>query len=243
MQNVKLSRGARIMGMLSNNVPRPIVGGYVITSSHSKPNENRKWPSASWHDSVPISADGNFELNSVPRSELIQIVAICDGWLSKTMQPSDGRAVVGQAFESNDEEVKIAVEMEQTGTLELTILKPDGNSLETGTITTLQNREDASGSLSMLGRRFYSMSVIKNQMLPVDQEAIPYDQPFARQFIRNGVVVVRGIAIGKLAACEFGNAQFRFSPESPQVDRSGRLRVVLESAVVKKISVTTVLRD
>jgi len=244
MRNVKLSPGARIVGRLSSNVPRPVVGGYVSTTSVPKP-EGDSWeehaPSLTWADSVPITADGKFDLPSVPRSGVIQIIAVCDGWVSKTTIP-ESYFVMGQLFNVSGTQVDVTLEMEQTGSLELLIVKPDGTPLESGEVSGWPNQKTYKGGSTYLGERFYSIKSVQNQFFPVDQQVPPYEgeinHPFIDQPVVNGVAVLRGLPIGKNEQCNLQHKEFRFPNEAN--DREGSFRFKLESAEPKKVTITVI---
>jgi len=85
LRGVKLSKGTRVEGKISDEIPRPIVNGHVsacvVTLYNGKTaNHEQKWI---WGERAPINADGTFVFPSLPRGELLQMIAVCDGYTAK----------------------------------------------------------------------------------------------------------------------------------------------------------------
>ena len=49
----------------------------------------QSWTNWYWQATAEIAADGTFELNSLPRDENLQIIALCDGWVSRSPTADD----------------------------------------------------------------------------------------------------------------------------------------------------------
>ncbi len=54
-----------------------------------------KVPSLLWWDRVPLETDGSFVFSSLPRSGKVHLIAVCDGWVSR----SNDQSVVGEEFD------------------------------------------------------------------------------------------------------------------------------------------------
>ncbi len=78
-RTLTLKRGFDLDGQISENVPRPIQNGWVAGLVIKE----EEWKSLQWMVTAPIAADGTFTLSSLPQGELVQIVAVCDGWVSR----------------------------------------------------------------------------------------------------------------------------------------------------------------
>ncbi|MGD9634670.1 MAG: Ig-like domain-containing protein, partial [Pirellulales bacterium] len=80
-ETLELHPAARIMGKLSDNVPRPVKNGRV--SARTVPlqwdGEHVQW--ISW---TPIAEDGTFVFDAWPASEDAQIIALCDGFIAES---------------------------------------------------------------------------------------------------------------------------------------------------------------
>jgi hypothetical protein len=71
---------ARIEGVLSDSVPRPVRGGRikVDTLTPNAPDYNR----VNWMSWTPIRPDGTFTIDGWPAGEPMQLIAMCDGYLA-----------------------------------------------------------------------------------------------------------------------------------------------------------------
>ena len=79
IRNIRMTPGTRLIGTLSDNVPRPVKNGYVVTTTVPKPAGNswdKEDPSLSWMQWEQIAGDGSFELSSIPQGGEIQVIAL-----------------------------------------------------------------------------------------------------------------------------------------------------------------------
>lgn len=204
LRNIPMRPGARVRGRLSEDVPRP-AAGYVVATSIPLPAQdsyNENEPSLAWHDWSEVAADGSFEFESLPPSGELQLLAICEGWISSTTadDPLAGRLVVGQIFKIEDEEHSFVVKMERTGTLEVSVETEDGKPFTAGQIGTSPNQHYLKGGNTLLGQRFRSMLQIQNQLLPPDARiplvAEQRQFPYIREVGPDGTVTLKGIPVG-----------------------------------------------
>jgi hypothetical protein len=79
--DVAMKPAVRVVGRLSDDVPRPVKGGRVVAEIIDGSDWWTKW---SWRVSAEIAADGSFALSSLPANENLQIIALCDGWVSRS---------------------------------------------------------------------------------------------------------------------------------------------------------------
>jgi hypothetical protein len=207
IRNVKLLPGVKVLGVLSDVVPRPIRNGYVIVNSVPKPAENSfadKNPSLTWDDWTEIKDDGTFELASIPRGGELQIIGICDGWVSSTNIPeANGHYTMGQQFQLDKDkpQIKLTLEMEHTGSLELTVLQPDGSPLNQGIVASTPNQHFLKGGSTFLGERYRTQEIVELQLLPIEKQSRPRFAgqqlfPFQRDVV-DGKVTLTGLPIGQ----------------------------------------------
>ena len=81
-----LQPASTVKGKLSDNVPRPIKNGVVTARILAGPAFAGQWH---WAAKTTVEADGSFEINGLPADEHLQLIAICDGFLSLPMLPSE----------------------------------------------------------------------------------------------------------------------------------------------------------
>lgn len=246
MRQVRLLPGARIQGTLSLNVPRP-TRGYVVATSVPIP-ANSSWsddsPSLTWHDWAEVRPDGSFELESVPRGGKIQLIAVCEGWISTTTIPEARSQIMGQLFDVGSGDVSVALEMEPTGSLEVSLRTKDGRPFTTGRVASSPNQRYWKGGSTFLGQRFRSENYIHNQLRDPSQhlsivdegQQFPFDQPVSE----TGSVILSGLPLGRNLRVVLIHERFhldgegernevRFKLDSPQ--RQKRELTVVEAAV------------
>lgn len=243
VRNVRLMPGAKVRGRLSGNVPRP-VSGYVVATSVPKPSEDRwsdKDPSLCWQDWIEIDEDGTFEFESLPRGGQVQVIGICDGWISSTTVPDARTFVMGQLFDVDDDEVGIELVMEPTGTVEVKVATEEGEPLTEGRVSSWPNQKYYKGGSTLLGQRYRSSIHIKNQLLPHHERlpvlesdlAFPYDQPIGH----DGVAILTGLPIGRNVVA-LSHDRFVFAANDEGDD--GEVRFELPTPEPVRIEVTAV---
>ena len=203
-QNFSMRSGTKVHGVLSDNVPRP-VKGYVVATSVPLPagdSWSEKDPSLAWHDWVEVRQDGSFEFESLPRSGTLQLIAICEGWLSTTISddPAAGNLVVGQVFEIDGDEHSVVVEMEPTGTLEVSLVTEDEKPITGGQVSSWPNQHYLKGGNTLLGQRFRSALQIQNQLAPIekriDHPDLDMQFPFIQDVGPDGTATLKGLPVG-----------------------------------------------
>ena len=248
IRNVKLTPGTQVIGKLSDNVPRPIKSGFAIVTCAPKPAENsyaEENPSLVWHDWVEINEDGTFELESVPRGGEMQIIAICDDWLAKTIPPAgNGFFTQGQLYQLDKDQPRFecTVEMEPTGTVELTVLDSKGQPLAEGEVGSSPNQLYLKGGSNLLGSRYRSIDGVKSQLLP----------PLERQLLRSsrertfpfwgklvdGKITLKGLPIGPEESLSLIHPELVFKGSE-----DGDIRFKLESPEPKSMTLKAVLPE
>ena len=253
IRNVKLLPGTKIVGTLSDNVPRPVKNGYIIATSAPKPagdSYDDKDPSLTWHDWTEIKEDGTFELASIPRGGELQIIGICDGWLSSTNIPeANNFFIMGQLFKLDKDEpqIELTLEMEQTGSLELTVLQPDGSVLNEGEISSWPNQSYLKGGSTLLGERYRSIKSVEYQLMTIEEQSVPRrerDRKFPYQGkIVDGKVTLTGLPIGPRESLYLRHPQLilKSAEAGGQADREGQIAFQLDSAEPKSMTLKTTL--
>lgn len=217
IRNVKVSPGMRLIGKLSNNIPRPVKNGYVITTTVPKVVKDE--PVIQWYATAEISEDGSFELPSLPRSGRVQVIALADGWLSTTTYPDANRFVMGQVFDVEQErdeknnELRVEIAMEQTGTLEVTLLDMEDRPLKDGKLSSWPNQRHLLGGSTFLGQRNESIAAARAQLSPpaasTQADFLNRDLPFLERPVVDGKAVLRGLPIGSRQQLALVHDDFR----------------------------------
>lgn len=247
MRNVLLTPGTVVQGKLSDIVPRPVRNGYAITITVPKPAGNsyaEKEPSLTWYTTVPIDEDGTFTLPSIPRSGKIQIIAVCDNFVCTTTMPEAGPFVMGQLFDVSDGDMSVAVDMEPTASVEITIRRPDGSLLDSGTVSAWPNQKYYLGGSTYVGSGFNSLDALKRQMLPTGEKTddpwlgLQREFPFGEQPVVEGVVTLRGLPVGAIGANRAGLQDEEFTFPTAFGDEYGKVQYEPKQGEVTKLEVT-----
>jgi hypothetical protein len=246
IRNVKLLPGTKIVGTLSDSVPRPVKNGYIIAVSAPKPAENSyadKDPSITWHDWSEIKEDGTFTLASIPRGGDLQVIGICDGWLSATTIPeANNHFIMGQLFQLDKDEpqIELTLEMERTGSLELTVLQPDGSPLNAGEIASWPNQLYLKGGSTLLGQRYRSIQFVELQLTPPEQRARPRRESMQLPYqgkVVNGKVILSGLPIGRTESLALLHPHLILKSENAE----GEVPFKLDSPDPKPMTLNTTL--
>jgi hypothetical protein len=110
----------RIVGRLSDDVPRPVKNGRVKAQSLPSSDDMRE-SECGWFTWAPVAEDGTFEIKAWPEDDAIQLIALCDGYVAKWGDPPAGieeerrglrrpQVYSVEKLDDNDGEVEIAME-------------------------------------------------------------------------------------------------------------------------------------
>ncbi|MCA9192410.1 MAG: hypothetical protein KDB03_11630 [Planctomycetales bacterium] len=223
IRNIRLEVGSELIGTLSAEVPRPIHNGWAIVCAVPQP-AGESWaeesPSLTWHDYAEIQPDGSFSIPSIPRTGQVQIIAICDGWVSQTNVPeARGVFVMGQLFEVSEGQTVTNIEMEPTGTLEVTLLTPDGSPLQGGRVSSWPNQCYYKGGSTLLGARSRSIDFVRNTFLPLAERSNDWSRSsdyqkslgYLDQPVIDGRATLRGIPLNRSEHFILSHEEFKIA--------------------------------
>jgi hypothetical protein len=135
----ELKRGIRVEGRLADDVPRPIKDGRVVARIVDTATGGIN--DSYWVAAADIVADGTFVFESLPPNGVLQVTAICNGWVSRN--PTDDvitdywKQVYGaplgprrfkmgivfpQVFRLEGDSIKATIPMTRTATYEVNVL-------------------------------------------------------------------------------------------------------------------------
>lgn len=123
-----------LKGILDPSIPRPIKNGRVQVNmiNETKSMEGRVDPTkaASVHRTftADVNTDGSFLFPQLPRG-YGEIIAICDGFVSKIDRSKDDSYFQNQHFDLQSDEQEIVVEMEPTATFSGKVVNADGQAI------------------------------------------------------------------------------------------------------------------
>ncbi len=217
---IVLRPGVRVEGRLDNAVPRPIQNGIVIATFAPKvagESYEEKDPTLTWSDKVDIQPDGTFTIPSAPRGGVVQMIAICDGWLCKSdHQNGNQGSVIGQNFDVESEIISPELVMEPTGTLEVVCKDNQGNPLSDVGVATWPNQKYFMGGSTILGSGYQSISFIDTQLNPSADVRPPTlgDDRYSVKSNAEGLAVLRNVPIGTSEYLAIGSQGYRLPKQA-----------------------------
>ncbi|HQZ66088.1 MAG TPA: hypothetical protein PLY87_13460 [Planctomycetaceae bacterium] len=197
---IELHPGVELSGSLSANVERPLKpGGHIIAAILSGSSQ-----SCAWQDVAPIAEDGTFEFTALPRESHVELIAVCDGWVSqctpeiaaaydqthgtRISQLIGGGMVASTPFRLESDAAHMIVNMVETGICKFKVVDEHGDPIDLATIMLVPNQVTRAGS-TFLGAGGRSIDALRNP------NPVPFrgDVEFARSYAR--VTNAQGIAV------------------------------------------------
>lgn len=149
-----LNPGTQVTGRLSAEVPRPIKNGRVIAAVYSGPDAH---DTVFWGSLAEITPQGTFTLGTLPRDEDVQLIALCDGWVSQTPTLSElesysetngielpvpsrrGYQLSGMLYprlhRASGDSSETVIPMERTASCEVTVVDEEGHPIPDAKVT------------------------------------------------------------------------------------------------------------
>jgi len=160
--DIMVRPGKRVFGKLPDNVPRPIVAGSVSIDVLIESEEPLGVDEPiSWSDTTAISEDGTFEFKSVPGPAQMQVIAICRGWIVRSMKND---RVNGKTFDLNKDQAELEVEfeMEQTGDIRIELMSVEGENIVGAQVGTSPNKVNLTGGSTLVTSERRSIDYIRD---------------------------------------------------------------------------------
>jgi beta-lactamase regulating signal transducer with metallopeptidase domain len=143
--NLTLHQGVRVEGKVADDVPRPVTRGTVRAAIV----DGIDAPQWHWGDFTRLRADGTFVFESLPRETNLQLIAVCDGWTSRSPTvaeideyfqkyglkrpphfPGRGGMVTASLYRLKGTGAKPVLAMQRTTSCEVTVVDPLGKPIE-----------------------------------------------------------------------------------------------------------------
>ncbi|MEO8268511.1 MAG: hypothetical protein ABI557_02250 [Aureliella sp.] len=251
INNVRLSPGLRVQGKLSDNVPRPIVDGVVIAFSQPKPTPEaiEKREAISWTDAVKIAADGSFEFASLPASGRLQLISVCRDWVivdqAREGNPLRGGSKQGILLDLDNTDIKsnlldkVVLDMEPTGTLEVTVVDGDGNPVSDIRVGTNPNQLLEDYGSQILGESYVSLDVMREQWDPAFEPPTVWDPDRqSRYYLKssiNGKATIYSMPVGGTDMLYAGSDKYQMVDNADQPNRS--MQIGFDKSETKQVTI------
>ena len=210
---VEVRPGVRVVGKISDKVPRPITRGKVVvwcgSPARREEGANGQKPQPSWwHDHVPIAEDGTFEFSSLPSGYLAQFYAMANDWISA--QPSDEAYETcckwfaeenhqrndffryGQILRLAGGKTEITLEMEVAGQIHVKCTDPDGRPLARIAVGCSPNQYMVGGGSTLFCIGLSSLDGLKGK----PRINWNRDNPFSAETNTEGEALIRNLPHG-----------------------------------------------
>ncbi|MEZ6095826.1 MAG: hypothetical protein R3C03_16615 [Pirellulaceae bacterium] len=203
LKDVKMFPGYRLTGRLDDSVPRPVDNGSVVARiARMGSDAVQRWENTwHWADHANITPDGVFVFECLPPGEVVQLIALCDGHVSKCptdreiakyfpLEANNGVMQLPQLFLLDDELGEIELKMESTSSVQIKLVDPEGVPIEGGNVNMWPNMYFFNVGSTVLGESYISAEMLVHQRL--EKEPTEDHKRFVR-FLR--VTDEKGIAI------------------------------------------------
>lgn len=168
IDDVELTQGVRVFGRLPDDIPRPIKNGWVQIVQFPLPLQgaaNAGLEMLHWAERAPIDKDGNFEFPSLPASGRIQLIALCDGWVS----PGENVFTKGTTVQVTGSDLEVDLEMMPTMDAHLEIVDENDQPIENAEIYFSPNQLWADWGSQILGEQMSTLNGIEIQLKLIDE--------------------------------------------------------------------------
>jgi beta-lactamase regulating signal transducer with metallopeptidase domain/protocatechuate 3,4-dioxygenase beta subunit len=216
-----MQTSVRVEGRLTDRVPRPIKNGRIqamIVDVQGKGREaSRAW---TWSAAAPIADDGTFLLDSLPANDNLQLVALCDGWVSSAPTASElsdyskqndfavlypvgpeDTNVVPRLYRLDGHVTKPVIPMDRTGICEVTVVDEDGRPISGAAVGFSPNQIFYHYGSTLVGGSADMLTAIRTALASGSHEAIPpaIDRwaVYSATTDARGVAIVRDLPAGK----------------------------------------------
>jgi prenyltransferase beta subunit len=172
---LRLKPGVRVTGNVDDVMPRPVSGGtvtaMVITGPQDSGQESTYDARWSWNEVAAIDEQGRFDLGWFPQGELLQLIAVSDGFVSAPpdqqqlalsatrLRPpfvvrAQDRRTQPQVALLDGPAIDVAVPMTPTTSCRIRMVGPDGAPVSGATVAFWPNQIWLSGGSQVLGDGF-----------------------------------------------------------------------------------------
>ncbi len=208
--NPKLRPGIRVASRLPDMVPRPVTNGRVVAQIVGSGSD--AWNNWNWQMETAISEDGTFVLESVPAHENLQLIALCDGWVSRSPTLDEVNAyakehdfatnyhggsmgiVYPQLFRTLAPGIEPVVPMETTADCEVTVVDENGQPIADAEVSFWPGQSWFHSGSNTLGSGSDSLKAMQTQFQTGEAPKLPAENKrFSAKTNARGTATIKNL--------------------------------------------------
>lgn len=201
--DLALKPGVRVEGSLDERVPRPVKNGRIVAEIIDGTDSWSHW---TWLASAKIDPDGKFVLESLPAEENLQLIALCDGWVSSSPTAAEVSAYTAEhgpkelnlnyrgreaifvwprLFRLKGPAITALMPMHRTADCEMTVVDEAHRPLRDATVSFSPNQAFFNSGSTILGTGIDALGLMRSQ-IATGKHALIFDwrdwRPFANVY-------------------------------------------------------------
>ncbi len=239
----RLRPGTRVAGRLPDMVPRPVTNGRIVAEIVSGGTDS--WKSWNWLTETAIAEDGTFVLESVPAHENLQLIALCDGWVSQSPTVEEVTAyakehdfateyhggsmgiVHPQLFRTMAPGIEPVISMEPTADCEVTVVDENGQPIADAEISFWPNQMWFHSGSNLLGDGGDALKAMQTLFQTGEAPELPSEvKRFSAKTNARGMATIKNLPanVGPLkpTAHDFFVRHDKFEPAKRPAENGGQ---------------------
>lgn len=247
LKDVPLSPGVRVEGKLDDTVPRPVVNGHVAANIHRLPKKaGERDATWRWSDKAVIEEDGTFVFDSLPRDEVLQMIAVCDDYNSAKppkadvlkhfpngVRMFDSPFSLGQLAALRGNIVEPTIAMEQATSIEVTVLSPTEKPVSGAYVYLAPNQYWFGGGSQMLGAAHSWAEILVDARHNPEKEFDRSSNRFLATTNEQGIAIVKNLPATKAERLLIVHDKF----EMAIIDNDRKTHVELKADQMNKTTI------
>lgn len=241
LRNIELKQGCRVEGKIDDAVPRPVTNGavvcvIVVPGAPGPDGDEASW---SFNTGAKINADGTFVFASLPRGEAMQLLVVCDGWVSKQpdlvrvkeqfpellkREVAIGSQRYPQVFRVADGGAQPLVAMEKTGTARLTLKGPEGEALQNTMVHMWPNQIFFSYGSQILGSNYDTLEALRARRDGKKVQFAGFPRRYSAKTNEQGIVTIKNLPGPASLGVAVQHSKFVLPVENGQRSTSIRIK-------------------
>lgn len=193
------------------NVERPVKPGGLLIATILSGSDHQN---SIWQDVAPIAEDGTFKFAALPRDSHVELIAVCDGWVSRCIpetaadydqkhgtafaQMNVVRLVTSTPFRLESDAANVIVNMEETGICKFKVVDEHDDPVDLATVVLMPNQTTRAGStfLGVGGRSIDTLRKPDSVSTKADANSYDFATMYTRVTNPQGIAVISNLPAG-----------------------------------------------